>query len=246
MIYTRKNKTGSTVFWSESPDGSRILTLVPGHYSELGEVMGATGPLDDKTLEAVKRTFDNKQKITPEGLPILVLAGKGDYALAPAWRENPRQFLKQWRSSHPDIEVQFSTLSPYLNAVETAIRNGSLTVPTKRGGTEYDFNAFWVQNPQVKTAYRSCEHGLQAAEIAATVASLKSGFDYPDVPQHGPQHAMGRGRRHGLRTPDVVGCFGSFPLGSVRFEQNHPRLRVRALGHWRRRRSLQCAELEAQ
>jgi len=34
LVYTRKNPTGKTVYWSESPDGSRILTLSPGGYSE--------------------------------------------------------------------------------------------------------------------------------------------------------------------------------------------------------------------
>ena len=36
MVYTRKNRTGSTIHWSESPDGSRILSLCPGHYCGMG------------------------------------------------------------------------------------------------------------------------------------------------------------------------------------------------------------------
>jgi alpha-mannosidase len=179
IVYTRKNRTGSAVFWSESPDGTRVLSFVPGHYSDLGEVIGATGPLDDKALQSVTRNLDAKQRITPDGLPILVLAGKGDYNLAPAWNKNPHEFLKQWRTVQPDTHHRFTTMTPYLDAVQAAMRTGAITAPTKRGGTEYDFCAFWVQSPRVKTVYRSCEHALQSAEMLSTIASLHGDCPYP-------------------------------------------------------------------
>jgi alpha-mannosidase len=137
--------------------------------------MGAKGPLDDKTLQIVARNLDAKQKITPDGLPLLVLAGKGDYNLAPACPQNPRAFLQQWRAYRPDMRLRFTTMSPYLDAV----RASTFTAPTKRGGTEYDFCAFWIESPRVKTAYRSCEHALQSAEMLSTVANLKASLAYP-------------------------------------------------------------------
>jgi alpha-mannosidase len=48
-----------------------------------------------------------------------------------------------------------------------------------RGGTEYTFNSFWIENPRVKTWYRKNEQGLQAAESIATMASLQSSYPYP-------------------------------------------------------------------
>ena len=52
----------------------------------------------------------------------------------------------------------------------------ALELPVVAGGTDYTWNAFWVQCPRVKSWYRRDEHALQAAEIAATIASLKVGF----------------------------------------------------------------------
>jgi alpha-mannosidase len=38
LIYTRRDPTGKTLYWTVSPDGSRILTLCPGHYSEASSI----------------------------------------------------------------------------------------------------------------------------------------------------------------------------------------------------------------
>ena len=45
MVYTRANPTGKTLHWSVSPDGSRILSVCPGHYSEENEIFKTTTPL---------------------------------------------------------------------------------------------------------------------------------------------------------------------------------------------------------
>ena len=45
LIYTRDNPVASTMHWFESPDGSRCLTFVPGHYSEWGSFFNAQAPL---------------------------------------------------------------------------------------------------------------------------------------------------------------------------------------------------------
>ena len=59
LVYTRCNRSGKTVFWSESPDGSRILTLVPGHYAEdFGGTYAAKRAADRKSVaESCKRDF---------------------------------------------------------------------------------------------------------------------------------------------------------------------------------------------
>src|SRR5882757_8791876 len=38
LVYTRRNPTGETSFWTESPDGSRVLTLCPGNYAEASSI----------------------------------------------------------------------------------------------------------------------------------------------------------------------------------------------------------------
>jgi hypothetical protein len=45
-----------------------------------------------------------------------------------------------------------------------------------RGGTLFNYNAFWIQNPRVKAWFRRCEQQLQAAEMLATAASLRCAY----------------------------------------------------------------------
>jgi hypothetical protein len=54
-----------------------------------------------------------------------------------------------------------------------------MELPVSRSGARMSWTSFWIQNPKVKTWYRRAEHGLQAAEMLATAASLDGGFDYP-------------------------------------------------------------------
>jgi alpha-mannosidase len=182
LIYTRRNPTGKTIYWSESPDGSRILTLCPGHYSEAHVLFNAKQALTRDQLAAVNKFFESKEPITPADAPILVLAGADDYALAPAFKQYPSEFLEQWKQVKPARPVEFATLSEYVDAVLPGIRSGAIEIPTARGGTAYDFDAFWIENPKVKTSYRRNEHALQAAEMLATAASLQSQYEYPVEP----------------------------------------------------------------
>ncbi len=179
LIYTRKNPTGKALYWSVSPDGSRILTLSPGHYSEAHSIFNTKKPLTPEQMNTLESFFDTKEPITPEGAPILVLAGADDYALAPALKQYPRGLLEQWAQAEPNREIQFSTLSKYVDAILPGLRSGKTQIPTTFGGTAYDFDAFWIENPKIKTWYRREEHALQAAEILATIASLQTPYQYP-------------------------------------------------------------------
>jgi hypothetical protein len=180
MVYCRNNPTGKTVHWAESPDGSRILALSPGHYNELRSLWIAKGPLGDKDLAELDRYFTDKRKITPDGVPVLVLAGSGDYSLAPTRPENPSAFLKEWKAARPDVAIRFGAAGMYLDAV----RKARLDLLTMKSGAEYDHFAFWIQNPRVKSWFRDCEHLLAAAEMMATCASLEKKAVYPVEPLH--------------------------------------------------------------
>ena len=183
LVYTRCNRAGKTVFWSESPDGSRILTLVPGHYSEdLGGTYGAKQPLTESQLQRAAKAISSKVPSTPAGAPVLILGGQGDYALAPTRHENPTEFLESWKKFRPDCEIRYTSLSPYVDALLPGVKSGKIELPTVRTGTSYTFDSFWIENPQVKEWYRRDEHALQSAEMLATIASLKSSFAYPVEP----------------------------------------------------------------
>jgi alpha-mannosidase len=179
IVYTRKNPTGSAVHWAESPDGTRALALSPGHYSELGVIFAAKERLTEKQLEEVGKEIAAKVPITPEGAPILILGGAGDYALAPAYKQNPSEFLRQWSQFQPATELHFATLSKYLDAILPAVKSGAMHLPTMRGGTAYDFDSFWIECPKMKSWFRRDEHALAAAEAVATAASLTSKYAYP-------------------------------------------------------------------
>jgi alpha-mannosidase len=179
LIYTRKNPTAKTIYWSVSPDGSRILTLCPGHYSEAQPIFNTKAPLTPEQLNELNKFFETKEAITPDNAPILILAGADDYALAPVLKQYPSELLQQWTQAEPDRGIEFSTLSKYVDLILPGVKSGRIPIPTHYGGTAYDFDSFWIENATVKTWYRRDEHALQAAEILATIASLQSEHEYP-------------------------------------------------------------------
>ena len=179
LIYTRCNRSGKTIFWSEAPDGSRVMTFVPGHYSDFGQIFHATEPLTDKQLGELQQNLLNKTKSTPTGAPLLVLGGYGDYSLAPANHKNPTGFLAQWKSFNPNGPLQFSTFSKYFDAVQSVVQTGKTELPVVQGRTGYTFDSFWIESPRVKAWYRRDEHALQTAETLSAISSLKAGYQYP-------------------------------------------------------------------
>ena len=179
MVYERMNKTCSTIHWIESPDGSRILALCPDGYSSFSSVFTTKDRLSTDGLRKLEEELEEWAKKTPEGAPVLVLAGSGDYSQAPLRKEYPRGFLDEWSQVFPETRIRFALVSEYLEAILPGIKSGQINIPTMKGGTGYTFDAFWIENPRVKTSYRRNEHGLQAAESLATIASLHSGFAYP-------------------------------------------------------------------
>jgi len=179
MVYTRMNPTGSTIQWAESPDGSRILTLCPGHYAEFRTFFATTEPLTTTQLKDLEESAVEKNKTTPAGAAVLILGGNGDYNLAPLRKEYPSEFLRQWKQANPQTRIHISTLSDYVDTILPGIRSGKIVIPTMRGGTGYAFDSFWIENAKVKSWYRLNEHGLQASETLATLASLTSDYSYP-------------------------------------------------------------------
>jgi alpha-mannosidase len=179
MVYERMNKTGSTLHWAESPDGSRILALCPDGYASFSSLFSTKDPLPRDELRKLEQELAEWAKKTPDGAPVLVLAGSGDYSQAPLRKEYPREFLEQWKQAFPQTKIHIAIVSDYLDAILPGIKSGQIKIPTMKGGTGYTFDAFWIECPRVKTSYRRNEHGLQAAETISTIASVHSGFTYP-------------------------------------------------------------------
>lgn len=179
MVYCRMNKTGSRIHWIESPDGSRILALCPEDYADFRPVFQTKEPLSRAQLRQLEQELKEKAKTTPAGAPILVLGGSGDYSLAPLYKGYTKDLLAQWKQVNPETKLRIATAGEYLDAIWEPVQSGKIKIPTMLGSTAYSFNAFWIENPTVKTWYRRDEQGLQASESVATVASLESSFPYP-------------------------------------------------------------------
>jgi alpha-mannosidase len=179
LIYTRKNPTGKTMYWTASPDGSQVLTLCPGDYSQASSIFESKTPLTSTDLDKLEKEFATKESTTPENAAVLILGGGGDYSVAPKMKDYPSTFLTQWAQSGIQRKLRFATLTKYLDAVTPGVDAGSTKIPTHLGGTAYDFDSFWMDCPKVKTWYRSCEQQLQSAESLATIASLTGSYVYP-------------------------------------------------------------------
>ena len=200
LVYCRLNPTGSTLHWLESPDGTRTLALSPGHYLEWRPMFSAKTPLTDEQLkkladdikarieplspEADKKRPDagdlrSAPRRTPDGAPVLIFGGSGDYSMAPLCKTYPTEFLAQFKQAAPQYAVQFSTPGKYLDAVLPGIKSGAVELPTLRGGSGYNYLSFWIECPRVKEEYRCCEHWLHLNEMLATIASLKADYTYP-------------------------------------------------------------------
>ena len=179
LIYTRKNPAGKTMYWTVSPDGSKILTLCPGDYSQASSIFESKTPLTSSDLDKLEKEFVTKESTTPEGAAVLILGGGGDYSIAPKMKDYPSAFLAEWAKSGIKRKLRFTTLTKYLDAVTPGVNSGNIKIPAHVGGTAYDFDSFWMDCPKVKAWYRSCEQGLQSAEALATIASLSGNFTYP-------------------------------------------------------------------
>ncbi|HQE75641.1 MAG TPA: glycoside hydrolase family 38 C-terminal domain-containing protein [Candidatus Hydrogenedentes bacterium] len=189
LVHCRMNNFGSTLYWGQSPDGTRILTVSPGHYNEWPALFRATEALNDAELRKLiddgrsreRRTSlaDVPTMRTPDGAPTLVLAGSGDYSLAPLYARYPGEFLEQWKKAAPDVPLRFATFGDYVDAVKPGIASGTIAMPTVTGGWNFTYFGFWIQNPAVKQRYRRAEHALEASEMLATIASLRQNQAYP-------------------------------------------------------------------
>lgn len=178
VVFTRNNPAGRTAFWWRAPDGSRALAITAPHYMEMRDLFQAKDPRDPKMLEAVRRSIEERLLYSPSPRLALFIAGASDYSLPPAFGERIADFLSAWREKNPDVEIRFSTMAQYLEALREEIRRGA-RLPEYEGDTAFCFNGFWSAMPEVKRAFRRTESLMLAAEMSAAGASLRRALPYP-------------------------------------------------------------------
>ena len=179
LVFCRNNPAGVSSFWWVAPDGTRQFTMNDIRYAEFPKLFTAKDAFTDRDFAEIAERVAVKKKYSPSSTTVLTLAGAQDYSSPPARPSFPSEFLREWNRRYPDVKIRFSIPSDYLDALMSEVRAGKTTLKEYRGDTAYCYNAFWLDMPQVKQAYRRGEHLLQAAELLATAASLKAGLAYP-------------------------------------------------------------------
>jgi alpha-mannosidase len=185
LFFSRDNPAPQSAFWWRSPDGSRTLAVCLGRgYSSTSRLFKTTAPLTDVEMQRMYAFFAEERKMSPSQTSIFVPVGGGDYSLAPKRASYPSELVEAWRKRFPDVRLHFAVPGAYVDALKAEIRQGSTRLTEYLGDTVHSYNAFWMNMPEVKRSFRRSEHALQAAEMLATVGSLKAGATYPSETLH--------------------------------------------------------------
>ncbi len=179
LFFCRSNPTNKSAFWWVAPDGTKQLTMTDTRYAEMRPIFAATEPFTDKDYADIAERVALKHKYAASSRSVMSLVGLQDYSTTPARATFPSEFLAGWKTRYPDIKFRFSIPSDYVDALKAEMKAGVTTLAEYRGDTAHSYNAFWLNMPQMKQAYRRSEQLLAAAELFSTAASLKRGTAYP-------------------------------------------------------------------
>lgn len=174
-------KDGMALHWAESPDGTRVLALNSGHYSDpdYRSLVGSERPVSGEELLRYIALARSNAARYPQGLPLLLLGGEADYSMPFRCKTYPSQLLDAWNAASPDLRLRVATLSEYVDAIQPRLKSGEVQLPSAVSSSRYGWSAFWVSMPWLKQWYRRTEHGMCSAEALATCASLTGGAAYP-------------------------------------------------------------------
>jgi alpha-mannosidase len=178
VVFTRNNPAARTAFWWRAPDGSRALAITAPHYMELRELFQAKDPASTGLMETLDQAIAARLAYSPSPRLALFIAGASDYSLPPVLGEEIGEFLRAWRARRPDVEIRFSTMAQYLEALRAEMNRGAW-LPEYSGDTAFCFNGFWSNMPALKRAFRRAESLMHAAEWSAAAASLGCALPYP-------------------------------------------------------------------
>jgi len=178
MIYSR-NCPGSPIHWWESPSGAKVLAVSQGRdcYLNWRLLFSKTDPFERLHAQHLHKSLKKHLAHTPPGLPVLWMVAGGDYGEAPARGDQMERLLDHWTELYPDLELVFELPSAFLDDCLKAAETAS--VPVARGDNLFSHNAFWVNSPPMKQAFRRSESRLLAVESAAALLNVAAGRAYP-------------------------------------------------------------------
>lgn len=176
FAFTRPDTTtlplAKPAFWWESPNGVRVLAYRPpvGWYGcEREELFGR--------LEACL------QHVETFGLEnIAIFWGLGNHGGGPT-RGLLAQILR-WRAAHPEVNVTFSGLHQYFDALWAEIaQHDAEYLPTHRGEMNYCLRGCYASVAKLKYSYRRAEAAVSRAETTDTAISTLLGLPSADLSQ---------------------------------------------------------------
>lgn len=152
-----------SVFWWESPDGSRVLACRPPlHYCSYGEMT-----LVEKRIRAVVDQFQNPLK------DVLCFYGVGNHGGGPT-KEDIQTILRL--AGDADLpKIEFSTVDKFF---EKALKQTS-DFPVVREDLQYFSRGCYTSLSAVKKYNRKCETLLLTAEKFSSIVHRLFGIPYP-------------------------------------------------------------------
>jgi alpha-mannosidase len=180
LFFSRDNPAPQSTFWWRSPDGSRTLAVCLGRgYSTVSRLFKTADPLPEAEMKKMRDFFALDRQFSATRSGIFVSVGGGDYSLAPKRATYPSELIETWQRRYPDMRLRFVVPGLFVDALKQEVQQGSTRLAEYSGDTVHSYNAFWMNMPEIKGAFRRSEHLLQASEMLATAASLQPGAGYP-------------------------------------------------------------------
>jgi len=180
LFFSRNNPMEKDAFWWVSPDGTRSLAIALGPgYSGGRTLFNSTEALSPSQMQEMAATLETARRYSASPQHLLMVAGGGDYSLAPLRPSYPAEFLAQWARQFPNVALKMATPGQYVDVLQAEIGENRVRLADYRGDAAYSYNAFWMNMPEVKRDYRRSEHLLQAGEMLAAAASLLKDRPYP-------------------------------------------------------------------
>ena len=222
IFFNRDNPTKAASFWWVSPDGTRTLALVNGSYAELGG--GKAGlfttrePLKDEQFAEIARILEAKRRLQPEQDHLVFAHRHGRLQFAAAARELSHGVSRRVGEAVPRPEAEVCEPQRFRGRSEGGSRSREDAPPRVLRRHLLQLGFVLDQHAGVEAVLPE-GRAPAAGGRGAGRCLLARGKDHLPLRgfllfvgrhahEHGPQHDLGRVRRHGVQGSQALGCLG--------------------------------------
>ncbi|WP_310430219.1 glycoside hydrolase family 38 C-terminal domain-containing protein, partial [Chamaesiphon sp. VAR_48_metabat_135_sub] len=164
FLWNDTNQFPHQLFWWESPDGSRVLSLMS---SAIGEGIDPLKIIDHACAWQTNTGVDES----------LYLFGVGDHGGGPT--RDMLEIADRWSKSDVFPDLEFTTAVKYLDKLSS--RADSQLFPVWKDELYLEFHrGCFTTHADQKRSNRQCEDLLYQAELWSSIASIVTKQDYPD------------------------------------------------------------------